>query len=83
MYKKLAMFIFVIGLSVLLLGCNSLGIGDVEELTDYQIWRNSDEAEDLNGDRKIDELDYEIYLNPPVSDYETWRNSDEAEDFKR
>ncbi len=53
----------------------------VSPLNDYETWKNSDEAEDLNGDRKIDEADFEIYSNPSLSDYELWKNSIKASDY--
>jgi len=51
------------------------------QLGDFEIWKNSDLAEDLNGDRKINEDDYAIYLDSIIMDYETWKDSDVAEDL--
>lgn len=75
MSKKFALFVFFIGFVLFLTGCSQM------PQSDYLVWRNSDDAEDLNGDRKIDELDYELFLNPVEDNYETWRISDEAEDL--
>ena len=79
MIKKFVMMNTLIGLLMLLIGCDSLGTGNIPTMTEYQVWRNSDAAEDLNGDRKIDELDYELYLIR--NDYNAWINSDYAEDL--
>lgn len=48
-------------------------------LSDYEIWRNSDDARDFNGDRKINDLDYEIYLIE--NDYYYWKDSEYSEDL--
>lgn len=66
----------MLSLSVIVTSCDQLAT----PLSAYTLWRNSDEAEDLNGDRKIDEDDYAIYLNP-LTDYEIWKDSDDAEDL--
>jgi hypothetical protein len=48
-------------------------------LSAYEIWKRSDTAQDYNGDRKINELDYEIYQVENYYDY--WRESEYAEDL--
>jgi hypothetical protein len=97
MNKKAIVIAFVILISIFLFSCDFSPQTTAETTTqsDYEIWKNSDEAEDLNGDRKINVDDYDLYLNPPQtttatatvteittqSDYEIWKNSDEAEDL--
>ena len=68
----LVVFIFFVFVFV---GCEQVGSND------YLIWRNSEDAEDLNGDRKIDEADYEIYLNSEDVSYDEWRTSEDAYDY--
>ncbi len=46
---------------------------------EYDVWRRSEFAEDLNGDSKIDRLDFDIYQYQEA--FRDWRNSDDAEDF--
>lgn len=76
MVKRYLVVLLLGILTISLIGCDQLGESE------YQIWRNSEDAEDLNGDRKIDELDYEIYLAlGEVEDYETWRTSENAYDY--
>lgn len=75
MNKKYALLLSFIGLSIFLFACDQL------PQSDYLLWRNSEEATDLNGDSKIDELDYDLFLNPEGMDYETWRNSEDSEDL--
>ena len=75
MFKRLLATITIVFFVFLLLGCDEIGSSE------YQIWRNSADAEDLNGDRKIDELDYDLFLNPQEDSYETWRTSDDAYDY--
>ena len=72
MRKIIVGFIFVV-LSIIISGCESMNS------TEYENWRDSEIAEDLNGDRKINEADYEIYVSR--SYYDSWRNSEEAEDL--
>lgn len=45
----------------------------------YDTWRASDLAEDMNGDRKIDESDYNLYLEQ--IEYIEWSTSNVAEDI--
>jgi hypothetical protein len=75
MSKKVFLLFISSILMIFLVSCDQLA------MSDYEIWRNSGNSEDLNGDRKIDELDYEIYLEGNVVDYDAWRVSDDAEDF--
>jgi hypothetical protein len=63
----------------LLSGCEELL--NNPQLGDFEIWKNSDLAEDLNDDRKINEDDYAIYLDSIIMDYETWKDSEVAEDL--
>jgi len=75
MKRSFFMIFLMLLLSILLFGC-----ADVQP-DEYEKWRISDEAEDLNGDRKIDRADYELFLNPPVSNYTIWRESSSAADL--
>ena len=75
MLKRTFVVLFFLVLTFSLLGCEEMGSSD------YLLWRNSSNAEDLNGDRKIDEADYELYLNSEEVDYETWRASEDAYDY--
>ncbi|XFA98500.1 hypothetical protein ACAG96_06440 [Candidatus Izemoplasma sp. B36] len=88
MYKKGLLLLLVIFVSFFLFGCeivypnNTTTQGEVAITTiasDLDLWKNSDEAFDYNGDRKIDQEDYDIYLLQ--NDYEFWKTSDEALDY--
>jgi hypothetical protein len=46
---------------------------------DFDSWLNSGEALDLDGDRKIDEVDYQLYQLQ--NNYDLWKNSDDAIDM--
>ena len=48
--------------------------GNIDE--NYAAWKDSDLAEDYNGDRRITEEDYEIYKG-----YKEWKNSEKAYDY--
>ena len=48
-------------------------------LSDYEIWLDSEEAFDYDGDRRINESDYETYL--VYNDFDYWRASEEALDL--
>jgi hypothetical protein len=73
MRRSFFWMVLMLLLSFLLLGCAD------PEFSDYELWKNSDDAEDLNGDRKINEEDYEIYLEQ--GSFVTWKDSDDAEDL--
>jgi hypothetical protein len=77
MRKKFLMTLVVIAFSVILFGCQDVNIGQ----SAYEIWKNSDEAIDMNEDRKIDEVDFQLYLEQNMSPFEIWKDSDEAEDL--
>lgn len=74
-------FMAIIGLSLLGLssGCSAIPGREEESNTEYLAWRESQEAIDFNGDRRIDEEDYEIYLR--ITDFDYWLNSDGAVDY--
>lgn len=55
--------------------CDKGGDNSVND-KNYETWKNSDLAEDYNGDRRITEGDYEIYKG-----YKEWKNSDKAYDY--
>lgn len=48
-------------------------------ISDYDVWKLSDIAYDYNGDRKIDAIDYEVYLLQ--NSYSYWRESLLAYDY--
>jgi hypothetical protein len=73
MRRSFFMIFLMMLLAILLFGCAEA------DGNDYETWRSSKNAEDLNGDQKIDRADYEIYL--AEIDYQTWKNSDQAEDL--
>lgn len=50
--------------------------GDLPSEGAYETWKSSDSAEDMNGDRRITEEDYDIY-----KEYKEWKNSDNAYDY--
>ena len=79
MYKNFLTGAIILAISVFFVGCSVPNPVEEDEETLYYDWKNSDSALDLNGDRKIDELDYEIYQIQNSSDY--WKNSDSALDF--
>lgn len=60
-------------------GCDLSNSDPNEETIAYETWRVSEDALDLNGDQKINEDDYQLYLEE--TDYETWRNSEDALDL--
>ena len=77
MWKRL-LFVIVLSLfcglcSAFFIACDN-GVLDIDGA--YETWRDSDLAEDYNGDRRITEEDYEIYKG-----YKEWKNSDKAYDF--
>ncbi|XMB73213.1 hypothetical protein RJI07_04690 [Mycoplasmatota bacterium WC30] len=91
MYKRIIVSIWTLSILILLAGCNTLDTNTAAitstliettastTIVDFEVWRNSDEALDFNGDRKIDELDYEIYQLQ--YSYSYWRDSEEALDL--
>jgi len=91
MVKKLVLGVLMMALSIIILGCENMSLSDLTNISDnlstqpsttesaFELWRNSDEALDINGDRKIDEADYGLYLLE--SDYAYWKDSDEALDL--
>ena len=48
---------------------------------DFEVWKNSEEAEDLNGDRKIDEADYDLFLNPIDNEFLSWLETEKSKRF--
>lgn len=77
MKRKILLIAFILFGSVFLTSCFLPSIP--QEQKEYEIWKNSDDAEDFNGDRKINETDYELYLEH--LEYEAWKASEEAEDL--
>jgi hypothetical protein len=75
MIKRILALFTITAATILLFSCDNLN------QSAYELWRNSDEARDLNFDQKINEEDYEIYLQQLEDPYIVWRNSDEAEDL--
>ncbi|MCK7488116.1 MAG: hypothetical protein MZU97_23535 [Bacillus subtilis] len=73
MNKQIALVGFALLFAFLFVGCSTMTTNA------YQAWKISEDAEDFNGDRKIDETDYELFLLR--GDYQAWRISDEAEDL--
>lgn len=66
MYKKMLIFICLFSLGFIVMGCDFMNNNDTSStstLSDYEQWRNSNDALDLNGDRKIDETDYQLYMS--------------------
>ena len=75
--------------------CDFTPQGTTVSLSAYETWRNSENALDMNGDRKINEEDYTLYLDSLLvtteistdisittqSPYEIWKNSDTALDY--
>ena len=77
MRNKFLIIVFLAIISALcVIGFSACGqeTGDVDE--NYATWKDSDLAEDYNGDRRITEEDYEIYKG-----YKVWKNSDKAYDY--
>lgn len=87
MLRKIVVSILVFSFTLLLLGCDfnlqstTSVLSNTSTQSAYEIWKNSDEAEDLNGDRKINEDDYTLFITPPLSAYEVWKNSENAQDL--
>jgi hypothetical protein len=85
MAKKLSLFGLFFSL-FLLAGCDfytrnttvAPTTQTTEAQSEFEIWRDSDDARDLNGDRKINEADFEIYQIK--NNYDVWKNSVEALD---
>ena len=67
MIRKILVFVFAITISMFLFSCNknnntTTAPGNITTTEfNYESWRDSDEAEDLNGDNTVDILDFEIY----------------------
>lgn len=89
MNKKLFLFAFMVLLSFTLMGCDLFNSEDTTTVTttttisevdihDLDAWLSSDLAIDLNGDRRINELDFELYKLQNIYDY--WKQSDYAYD---
>lgn len=93
MKKGLLVLLFLV-ITLVFVGCDGVYFPDqttneldgttsenTEDITEssLEIWKNSDDALDMNGDRKIDEVDYELYLL--AYNYDYWRNSDDALDM--
>lgn len=81
MKKKLVMLTLTLFVTLSALGCENIENQNVEESTKtaYDLWRESLEARDYTGNRRIDEADYEIYLR--ITDFDYWLNSDGAMDY--
>jgi hypothetical protein len=91
MVKKILLSVLMVALSLVIVGCENMSLSDLTNISDnlstepsttesaFELWRNSDDALDLNGDRKIDEDDYNLFLLE--SDYNFWKDSDEAMDL--
>ena len=80
-YMTKRIFISLISLTFLLVisGCNVVPNRETDSRTAYDEWRESQEARDFTGNRRIDEDDYEIYLR--ITDFDYWLNSDGAMDY--
>jgi len=91
MNKKILLTGFMVMLSMVIMGCENMNISGIDDISDNLIsaitttelgldaWRNSDDALDMNGDRKIDALDYQLYLLE--NNYGYWKDSEEALDM--
>lgn len=93
MYKKLIYITVSILLSFGMIGCDLFGNNDTTTLVTttesstllsttlslFEQWRASEDAIDLNGDRKIDEVDYDMFQLQ--NDYDYWKSSDAAIDL--
>jgi len=92
MLRKRLLLTFVLSVLALLAGCDfyapktsgtsqttSEPTGITTTESECDLWKNSDDAEDFNEDRKIDEADYEIYQMKNSLAY--WKKSAEATDL--
>lgn len=94
MYKRVLLLVCIIAASTFLYGCplpSSSSTTTVASTTfssvttalttelDYETWKNSAEALDLNGDRRINETDFQMYQL--LNNFDYWRNSEEALDL--
>jgi hypothetical protein len=95
MVKKIIFALIIMVLSLTIISCENMNISDISDILTndtsntanitittelgFDAWRNSDDALDINGDRKIDEADYELYLLE--SNYTYWKDSDQALDL--
>lgn len=77
MKNKVFMIFISLGLFMIVSGC--VADSEIEEKTPYEVWRESQEARDFTGNRRIDETDYEVYLR--ITDFNYWLNSDGAMDY--
>ena len=68
-----------IGVVVLFMFIFLLQACESGEVVGYEEWKLSEEAEDFNGDSKINEIDYGYFI--AIGNYDNWILSEEAEDL--
>jgi hypothetical protein len=93
MLKKLLLVAFMFSLSLVFLGCENLNLSTLptnvtlpsstEDTTstemNFDTWLSSDDAMDLDGDRQIDEVDYQLYQLQ--NNFDLWKISEDAIDM--
>ncbi len=74
--KKILIIIILVYLVFTLFGCGKLGNGKHTEPTDFDKWKNSNNAADLNDDTNINQQDFAIWQA-----FQAWCDTEEAQDF--